>query len=249
MMPSDSSTRYGDPWSRLQPLSMVLMALFGVPAMTVMVFLRKEIGYRLIKPSLIAFVTFVLLAYAVGVNLVAYAFARASSVAPANSLAVFSVGAYQPQFAVGIFALLFLFLAIRHRRVGWAMAIVQDWHTMSRGASWIKDKVLPSTSELKIQRFIEPLVCFLLGLVMLFISLSLGLWLMFSGVALWVVEAIVYDIALNRMLDEHDARVEAKWSNEARKMEKEARESLTARDTGGVWIVNLAPGLDGSAGE
>jgi hypothetical protein len=249
MIPSDTSARYGDPWSRLEPISMLLLALFGVPAMTVMVFLRKEIGYRLIKPSLIAFITFVLLAYAVGVNLVAYAFGRAFSGTPSGNTAFFQVSAYRPQFAVLIFALLFLFLAVRHRRRGWAMAILNDWHTMSRGASWIKDKALPSTSELKIQRFVEPLVCFVVGLLLLFASLSLGLWVMFSGVALWIVEAIVYDIALNRMLDEHDARVEAKWSNEARKMGKEAREGLTARDTGGVWIVNLAPGLDGSSSE
>jgi hypothetical protein len=225
---------------------MLLLALFGVPAMTVIVFLRHDIGYRLIKPSLIAFITFALLAYAVGVNLVVYAFARVSALAP--TALFFGVEGYRPQLAMFAFALLFLGVAIHHRRKGWEIAIAKDWHTMSRGASWIKDKALHSTPELKIQRFIEPLLCFAVGLVLLYVSLSLGLWVMFAGVALWIVEAVVYDLALNRMLDEHDARVEAKWSNEARKMGKEARAGLTARDTGGVWIVNLAPGLD-EAGE
>lgn len=92
-----------------------------------------------------------------------------------------------------------------------------EWHSFASGKSWIK----PLTSGLKgrmgrvpvddaTQRYIEPSLTGLVGLVLLLTSIDpfLGIWLIIAGFALFNKEGLLANVLRNEYLDRVDGEIE-----------------------------------------
>jgi hypothetical protein len=169
--------------------------VLAVPSLTVMLLFRYKIGYRTLQPWMLLVALVGMLAMSGGSSLLGLFDSQpgASSgglVMLLMTLAVFGSGVYQRTEAWN-----------RIRRG-------IRWHTKSRGVSYLS-AILP-LSEHVIQRYIEPLLCAALGvLCVATISRVMGFWLLFSGTTLACMEAIIYDVQLNSMLDMLDSMVES----------------------------------------
>lgn len=178
----------------------LLTVVLAVPSLTVMLLLRRKIGYRTIQPWML------LLAF-----MAMFMMGGGSLMAGFSPFAAGGSGA--GKYLMLLAAFLVAGLGIMQRRAAW-MRITQGerWHTKSRGLSHLA--FLPFSEHI-VQRFIEPTVCAVLGF--LFLSLgqtSMGIWLLFSGLCLAALEAIIYDVQLNQMLDQLDGLVEAEVAAE-----------------------------------
>ncbi|MBV9468269.1 MAG: hypothetical protein JOZ57_03430 [Abitibacteriaceae bacterium] len=213
---------YDDPLSVLFWWYDLAIFVLMFPSNSVIVFLRRNLGYRVIRPWMFQLTFLVLLGL--------------SSMGVTS--AVLSGGATSIVTPLLIFALLMGGLAFYHRRRGWELLFDEPnpIHSMSRGDSHLA-KVLPMLREDIIQRYIEPAVCILLGLVLLPFAWTLGVWLLLSGVALTFIEGLFVERAVNDVLDRHDARIEAKINREVDEA-KATRNAptLPARKVGGVTL-------------
>jgi len=161
------------------------------PTLPVTVFLRRSLGFRVLKPWVIylAFIIFNTFLW----------FSLAKGAALGNQTELFILLAADVAFMA---------LSIYWRYTAWGIIKRGElWHTRSRGVSYLG--FLPFT-ESKIQRFVEPAVCFVLGVVLFKFFTIMAIWLMLSGMGLLVLEQIIYDIQLNAMLDQYDGIIDAK---------------------------------------
>jgi hypothetical protein len=111
------------------------------------------------------------------------------------------------------FAIAMFILGTIQRRRRWKeLTFGIRWHTRARGISYLA-KLLP-VRELIVQRFIDPAACFIAGYILLQFSQLLGLWLMFSGMALYFVEQYVYEQQLEQELDLMDGLIDAEVRSE-----------------------------------
>jgi len=112
-----------------------------------------------------------------------------------------------PMFA---FAFVFLVVGLYQRRARWkGLLNGEKWHTRSRGVPYLNKllgRVMPETW---IMRFADPLAVFIAGLFALVFTRALGLWLIVSAFALYIVEQAVYEQALDRILDILDNLIDA----------------------------------------
>lgn len=157
------------------------------PAMTIMVFLRRKLGYRFLSP--IRYQVMVLLIWALG------AFGTATGNVPAG-VALFLFG-----LAVFIAASVERWLRWRDIKSG------VSWHTYSRGISWFSS-FLP-LRETTVKRFIDPAAAAIVGLVLSFFLSWLGYYIIFSAACLFIFESADYQRSINRMLDQLDNLVES----------------------------------------
>lgn len=155
-------------------------------ALTVMVILRKNLGYRLMKPS-----------WLFGVTLVQIV---ASVIIPngGRSDALFYFA--WVTFALGLF----------HRFIGWRKidrGVLQ--HSFYIGDSRLSFKWLPEFFRRKrrVERFIDPLVVLIIGIILLFFLPLLGFWLFMSAACVRVFELDIYERDTNRGLDAMDSLV------------------------------------------
>jgi hypothetical protein len=196
---------YEDPLACLLPWWAMMQFFLMFPSNSVIVFLRSNLGYRLMKPWVFGVIFLFLWLAGIG-GLAAFSFAGGSGNGGSS-------GGTLPLlcFALGLGG-----LAIFHRRRGWKMVFskTNPLHTMSRGDSHLV-KVLPMVPEWIIQRYVEPFLVMVLGLLMLrFQWTILGLWFMLSGLCLAAIEAFVLEAAINAMLDPLDDRIEANMLRE-----------------------------------
>jgi hypothetical protein len=122
---------------------------------------------------------------------------------------------YLRGWAMYVFAGAFLLVGLYQRRARWNDLLKgEQWHTYSRGVShlnrWL-DRMLPETW---ILRFADPLAVCLMGLCALLISRVLGLWLIFSAFALFIVEQAIYEQQLDRVFDVLDGLIDARSVHE-----------------------------------
>lgn len=82
------------------------------------------------------------------------------------------------------------------------------WHSRSSGVSWGFWKVL-SKNPATVQMYLEPIFCYILGAIVIFIDQDLSIWLMVCSVSLFVRGQIEYTHARNRFLDTVDAAIES----------------------------------------
>lgn len=146
---------------------------------------------------------------------------------------------YLLHLSMFIFAGAFLWLGILRRKEG-ARLIKQNWHTMSRGVSYLTP-LFPNTNEYRLQAFYEPGLVFLLGaacaiggLYLSFVSFTLGVWLMFAAVCLSLSEIVLMELALNEALDKYDAEIEGRQYSDIRKAIRSSVENQRVESTGGI---------------
>jgi uncharacterized membrane protein YidH (DUF202 family) len=158
--------------------------LLHFPALTVMVWLRRDIGYRLLNPIGLIAVTTLLFVI--------------------SALAQPGDADNQPVFLL-LFAVMTLLLGISQRTKRWQelnRGIRQ--HSYYLGTSCFQQlRWLPMfcRRNRKIERILDPIFCILIGFALFPVSRALAAWLIFSGVCLRVFEYEVHIRERNRSLD------------------------------------------------
>lgn len=157
------------------------------PALTVMVVLRRDLGYRALNLLSLTIMTGILLAVA-------------SDAKPEN----------RPQDLM-IFAVVMFLLGFTQRiRRWWQFRQGVRQHSYYIGTSPFDFRWLPGfiRNERRIARYLDPLVCILIGFALLrYSSVCLALWLLFAGAALRTFEDVIYKRELHQRLDTIDGLV------------------------------------------
>jgi hypothetical protein len=165
--------------------------LMEFPALTVMVFLRRDLGFRLLNPLRLMAVT--------GFLVVISAFAQQGN-ADANPmfLLFFAVAA----FVMGI---------VQRIKSWWSLNRGVRQHSYYIGTSLFEFDSLPDfiRRNRRFARFIDPLLCMLVGLVFYPISHALFAWLVLSGLSLRYFEYAVHERDRNLDLDTIDGLINA----------------------------------------
>lgn len=162
------------------------------PALTVMVFLRRKIGYRFLDMLKIQIMVFLLWVYG--------AFTSIPFGPEAGTIIV-------------LFSLAVLTAAIIERRLRWRdLKRGIRWHTYSRGISWFS-YFLPLPEHI-VKRFIDPVAVLLPGIALFFVFRPLGFYLIVSAVCLFLFETIDFQKQIDRMLDQIDNQVEGEIASE-----------------------------------
>ncbi|QBD75185.1 hypothetical protein EPA93_03925 [Ktedonosporobacter rubrisoli] len=162
------------------------------PALTVMVFLRRKIGYRFLDMLKIQIMVVLLWGYG-----------------------IFSAIPFGPQAGtiVVLFSLAVLIAAIIERRLRWRdIKRGIRWHTYSRGISWFS-YFLPLPEHI-VKRFIDPAAVLIPGIALFFLFRPLGFYLILSAVCLFLFETIDFQKQIDRMLDQLDNQVEGEIASE-----------------------------------
>lgn len=173
----------------------IIQALALFPAITVMVFIRHKLGFRMMKPIWLVIMTTIILVMSAVAGGVAKPFA---------SLFV-------------IYALTMLGLGLYQRYLRWGdLAKGERWHTYSPGVSYLEMLPIPPFFLIKrrVYRFLDPLACALIGLLLALLSHALGAWVLFSSLALYIYEQALYERMLEQDLDILDGLVAAEVQSE-----------------------------------
>jgi hypothetical protein len=169
----------------------IVQHLAVFPAITLMVFIRQKIGFRMLKPSrLIAVALFIMF-----IDGLCSTFGhQTGALFTVFPWAVLGFGFYQ-----------------RHRR--WKeLGRGELLHTLSPGISYFESLPLPQflMEQRRIYRFIEPLLCFVAAMLIgIFLSRPLAQWVACSSFALFIFEQTLYEKALEHDLDVLDGLVTA----------------------------------------
>lgn len=160
------------------------LALF--PAMAIMPFLRRRLGYRFLSP--IRYQIMVLLIWALA------AFSAAGD--PASSASLF------------LFGLVVLIVAGVERWMRWKeIKSGVRWHTYSRGIPWLSS-VFP-LRETVVKRFVDPIAAAAIGIALSFLFHWLGYFIVFCAMCLLIFESADYQRSINLLLDQLDAQVQS----------------------------------------
>lgn len=159
------------------------------PSLTVMLLLRREIGYSLLNPI-----------YVLGVSLVMAFVAKWLSAETPNAEALF------------IFAIVVFFGGVFERIKRWrGRRSGEKVYSAEIGSSHLRSLWMPAflKRERRVERFVDPLLCMALGWLLLTFSPALGGWFVFSGLALRAVEHGVWKRQIQRELDTVDSLLES----------------------------------------
>jgi hypothetical protein len=169
----------------------IVQTLAVFPAITLMVFIRQKIGFRMLKPSrLIAVAIFIMF-----IDGLCSTFGHQTGMLFTEfPWVMLGFGFYQ-----------------RHRR--WKeLGRGELLHTQSPGISYLERLPLPQflLEQRRIYRFVEPLLCFIAAMIIgVFISRPLAQWIAFSSFALFIFEQTLYEKALEHELEELDGLITA----------------------------------------
>jgi hypothetical protein len=168
-----------------------MFALF--PAITVMVFIRQKVGFRLCRPTWLIVLTSIMLMVPV----------------------VFKTAAAPFGFVMPIYAITMLCLGVWHRKQRWEdFGSGVLWHTYSPGISYLEMlPFMPSfcKSRDRVRRFLDPAAISIIALLVgVLLNRALGGWLMFSALALFIYEQNLYTKHLAGIMDTYDAMCCAK---------------------------------------
>jgi hypothetical protein len=164
--------------------------LMQFPALTLMVFLRRDIGYRLLNP-LILMAVFGILAVVSILAMPGHEAAR-----PVDLLIFAGLG-----FVAGI---------AQHIRRWWDRERNVRLHSYYIGTSPFEQRWLPAffRRHRRAARFLDPLACAAIGLALLPFSRVLALWLVFSAFCLRVYEDGIFNREQKQALDIADSLIE-----------------------------------------
>jgi hypothetical protein len=196
------------------------------PAITVMVFIRRKIGFRMMNPTWLIILAIIMLLTPV----------------------IFIAAAAPFGFLMVIYALALLGLGFFQRWQRWQeLCNGERWHTYSPGISYLETLPLPPffRSHGRVGRFLDPaavaIVALLVGIIL---SHGLGIWLLLSAFFLYVHEQDAYQAQLNRDLDTLDGLVAAEVQAETVKHfeGKQPEEQRSIEETAGI-PTGLAPDI------
>lgn len=210
-------------------------------SMSVMVFMRRKVGYRQLQPTRLIGMSLVL-------GLAAYLFANLPSSLPLIGMRqapTVSPEAVTNGFVLGTFAVAMVVIGLIQRHQRWNdICHGVRWHTWSLGLSYFEFLPLPVGI---VYRFVDPVVCFLIGMVVHNVSPALGFWVELSAFALAYVEQVSFQGALDRDLDLLDGLVESEI--QASVMEhysdgtgQSTEQPLSIMDTAGI-STGIAPDI------
>jgi hypothetical protein len=195
------------------------LAIF--PAITIMVFMRRKLGFRMLKPSRLITMAFILMFI--------------------NSLSN-GLPFVQPcGYIFEKFPWLMLAVAFLERYRRWReLCNGERWHTLSPGISYFEFLPLPAflKSHRRIYRFVDPAACFIAAMLIgIFISRPLAKWVAFSSFALFIFEQTLFDKQLDRDLDILDGLVVSEVQAETVEHfsgPQPQEEQRTLQDTAGI---------------
>ena len=158
-----------------------------------MVFVRPDIGYRMVNPLWLAGVTLALLI-----------------------LSSFASEESRPDDLL-VFAVLVLTLGLRQRYLRWheiRRGVRQ--HSFYLGTSAFAALKLPAIlrSDRRIERIVEPIVCALVGVLLLSCSKALATWMLLAALCLRAFEEVIYHREFQRKLDMVDGMVASEVQTE-----------------------------------
>jgi hypothetical protein len=161
----------------------IVRNLMPYPALTVMVFLRRDLGYRILNPTWLFGITVFQLIIALIVR------PNNGSSLP-SPLMVFA----------GLSFIIGMYQRFKRKR-DFENRVRQ--HSFYLGTSILEFSWLPNfvRRNRRVARFGDPLFCFLLGTAFLFISAPLGFWLAFAGLCLRIFEDDVHKRELDHAMD------------------------------------------------
>jgi hypothetical protein len=195
------------------------LAIF--PAITIMVFMRRKVGFRMLKPSRLIGMAFFLWFIGDLFNMLPFT--------------------KPPGFIYDRFPLLLLAVGFLERYRRWReLCNGERWHTMSPGISYFELLPLPATlrSHRRIYRFVDPAACFIFSMLFgIFFSQPLARWFAFSSFCLFIFEQTLFEKQLDRDLDILDGLVTAEVRNETVKHfegPQPGGEQRTLEDTAGI---------------
>jgi hypothetical protein len=171
------------------------------PHVTVMVFLRPDVGYRMLQGSHLYGTALVEIIYAFFCQIWTQPNAPSIIFSPLMEFAVLS-------FAVGVYQ------KIKRWRE-FNRGVRQ--HSYYIGTSWFRLLPLPAFLQRhrRVERYIDPFFCFFVGFFIMPFTQQLGLWLMLSAAALKVVEESVFHKEISRKFDGVDGLIGADAQNDA----------------------------------
>ncbi|HLG63105.1 MAG TPA: hypothetical protein VKY19_14290 [Ktedonosporobacter sp.] len=188
----------------------------------VIVFLRRKVGYRFLNPTRVSAMVLILFIYGI-FTLTSTSLSQGQQPATINyygqpvtaqqaqtaaATAEFAVVShYLGALAVIFFAGLVFLVAMVQRQLRWRdIKRGIPWHTYSRGVSWFS--FLP-LSDNHIKRFVEPIICAVIGLILAFLLPYLGFYILLAAGCLFIFAAWDYEIQLNQMLDMLDSMIDS----------------------------------------
>jgi hypothetical protein len=171
------------------------------PALTLMVFTRERLGFRVLKPT-----------HVLGITMVIWFI---QGICNMNILIFHAVGG-----VFSAFPWVFMVAAFWQRRARWKQLLQgQCWHTYSSGISFLERvPFMPAyfKDQRRIYRILEPALCFFLSMgVGILLSQGLARWMALASIAMAIYEQNAYDRQLERDLDILDSLVESEVQNEA----------------------------------
>lgn len=192
MKPQDNQSI---PWNqRPIPAQVVfIQQLTFYPALTLMVFIRKRIGVRMLRFRWILALFLSLQVYAV----------IAEEAMDGNASDV---------RAVQYFSIAFLVLALLHLLRAWRrVRRGEPCHSYSSGTSRLENRMIPRYFHRmrRIYRIVDPLYCLTVAGLIYTVSPVLALWIAFSAACMKCFEQLGYEAALERDLDLGDSLFEA----------------------------------------
>jgi len=176
--------------------------LADILALSVHVFIRRKIGYRIVEPVTLI-ILFLLMFF--GPNLITI------PISWMTGIFINLMTATQASF--GVFGLVMVSLGLFHRFRHWRhikRAQQDTWMTTSRGVS--NFEFLPIPQHI-VYRYVDAGVCFLFGWIIIGRILGepwLGYWVMASAACFMLVENQSYNSQLNHTLDMLDSMIAAR---------------------------------------
>jgi hypothetical protein len=186
------------------------LAIF--PAISIMIFTRRKVGFRMLKPSRLIGIALVLM-FIDGVC---------------------ETFGHQTGLLFTEFPWIMLMFGFFQRYRRWKeICRGERWHTLSPGISYLELLPLPAivTNHRRIYRFIEPALCFIAAMLIgIFLSRTLAQWIAFSSICLFIYEQTLFEKQLDRDLDILDGLVAAEVQTEV--VEHFAGEQPEAKERG-----------------
>lgn len=210
------------------------------PALTVMVFLRYRIGYRTLSPH--RFIIMATIIYLLP-NSTEY---TPPDVAMLNKTIGLLDSVQGNHFLLSVYVLSMLALCFIQRRLRWVeFSSGKLWHSYSTGISWFEFLPLPDHV---VRRFIDPIVCYIIGSIIYGYFPYLGWWLEVSAFCLLGREGWQYQMEINSLLDLQDSLCESEVQSQNVAMfsdEQNAgtRNNRSIEETAGIQT-GLAPDIE-----
>jgi hypothetical protein len=197
-------------------------------ALVLMIFIRRKVGYRLLKPSRLILM-----------GLLIVFLPSALSFIP-------TIKGDVSKTPVIAFVVVMLVLGILQRRQRWnELKSGVLWHSQSEGIS--RFDFLPLNESI-CNRFIDPMVCSLIGLAVMFsLSAYLGAYLIFSALMLFHFEQALHEYRIENLLDQLDGYCEAEANQkllELHSTQADAQAQTISREQTAGIATGLAPDIE-----